>query len=422
MHRSADIERQTLRTQQLGGLAFQLKDFNSRAEIGKTPSAGLVAARARVLDAANAKLELIRKHGNAEGDRLRGPYASYVRASSRAFDEALAHGGRLSDGTQQQVESTLTGLESQVDAEIGRLAHSTRVTNPQARLALIVAAVAAALLVGLLIWQFEMQRRAGRIDRDNAERSKELVRLRDDFAAAVSHELRTPLTSILGYLELIRDNESANRSPEDDAYLAIVQRNAERLLRLVSDLLLVAEVEDRVLALHVEDVALGEIAAECVEAAQPAAAAQRIELTLHSESPGEISGDPIRLAQMMDNLVSNAIKFTPDGGRVTVTTSAVDGHIVLEVADSGPGIAPADQAQLFDRFFRTRDAAVRATTGTGLGLTITKAIVEAHDGTIGVESAVGAGTTFRVELPKSDRALSLTRGGRPRDSATACAS
>jgi signal transduction histidine kinase len=390
-----------LRTQQLGGLAFQLKDFNSRAEIGKTPSAGLVAARARVLDAANAKLELIRKHGNAEGDRLQGPYGSYVRASSRAFDEALAHGGRLSDGTQQQVESTLTGLESQVDAEIGRLAHSTRVTNPQARLALIVAAVAAALLVGLLIWQFEMQRRAGRIDRDNAERSKELVRLRDDFAAAVSHELRTPLTSILGYLELIRDNESANRSSEDDAYLAIVQRNAERLLRLVSDLLLVAEVEDRVLALHVEDVALGEIAAECVEAAQPAAAAQRIELTLHNESPGEISGDPIRLAQMMDNLVSNAIKFTPDGGRVTVTTSAVDGHIVLEVADSGPGIAPADQAQLFDRFFRTRDAAVRATTGTGLGLTITKAIVEAHDGTIGVESAVGAGTTFRVELPRS---------------------
>ena len=401
MHRSADIERQTLRTQQLGGLAFQLKDFNSRAEIGKTPSAGLVAARARVLDAANAKLELIRKHGNAEGDRLQGPYASYVRASSRAFDEALAHDGRLSAGTQQQVESTLTGLESQVDAEIGRLAHSTRVTNPQARLALIVAAVAAALLVGLLIWQFEMQRRAGRIDRDNAERSKELVRLRDDFAAAVSHELRTPLTSILGYLELIRDNESANRSPEDDAYLAIVQRNAERLLRLVSDLLLVAEVEDRVLALHVEDVALGEIAAECVEAAKPAAAAQRIELTLHNESPGEISGDPIRLAQMMDNLVSNAIKFTPDGGRVTVTTSAVDGHIVLEVADSGPGIAPADQAQLFDRFFRTRDAAVRATTGTGLGLTITKAIVEAHDGTIGVESAVGAGTTFRVELPQS---------------------
>jgi signal transduction histidine kinase len=354
-----------------------------------------------VLDAASAKLELIREHGNAEGDRLQGPYASYVRASSRAFDEALAHGGRLSDGTQQQVESTLTGLESQVDAEIGRLAHSTRVTNPQARFALIVAAVAAALLVGLLIWQFEMQRRAGRIDRDNAERSKELVRLRDDFAAAVSHELRTPLTSILGYLELIRDNESANRSSEDDAYLAIVQRNAERLLRLVSDLLLGAEVEDRVLALHVEDVALGEIAAECVEAAQPAAAAQRIDLTLHNESPGEISGDPIRLAQMMDNLVSNAIKFTPDGGRVTVTTSAVDGHIVLEVADSGPGIAPADQAQLFDRFFRTRDAAVRATTGTGLGLTITKAIVEAHDGTIGVESAVGAGTTFRVELPES---------------------
>ena len=151
------------------------------------------------------------------------------------------------------------------------------------------------------------------------------------------------------------------------------------------------------LGAHADDIEIG-----CGATLLQLAAAQRIELTLHNESPGEISGDPIRLAQMMDNLVSNAIKFTPDGGRVTVTTSAVDGHIVLEVADSGPGITPADQAQLFDRFFRTRDAAVRATTGTGLGLTITKAIVEAHDGTIGVVSAVGVGTTFRVELPHSD--------------------
>jgi signal transduction histidine kinase len=366
-------------------------DKNLRAE--------LVAARAQTLDAANAKFQLIRKHDREEGNRLRGPYAAYVRDSSRAFAAAVAHGSLVPGPMQLRLESALTHLESQVDSEIGRLAHSTKVTNPQARLTLIIAAVAAALLGALLIWQFEMQRRAGRIDRDNAERSNELVRLRDDFAAAVSHELRTPLTSILGYLELIRENEAAERSTEDDAYLAIVQRNAERLLRLVSDLLLVAEVEDRVLALHLEELALGELAAECVEAAQPAAASQRIELTLRNESPGQISGDPVRLAQMMDNLVSNAIKFTPNGGRVTVTTSAADGHVVLEVADSGAGIAAADQAQLFDRFFRTRDAAARATTGTGLGLTITKAIVEAHGGTIGVQSALGAGTTFRVELP-----------------------
>jgi signal transduction histidine kinase len=104
---------------------------------------------------------------------------------------------------------------------------------------------------------------------------------------------------------------------------------------------------------------------------------------------------------MMDNLVSNAIKFTPVDGHVTVSTTVRDGQAVFEVADSGIGVATVDQAQLFDRFFRTRAAVARATPGTGLGLTITKAIVDAHGGSIDVTSAVGVGTTFRVRLPLS---------------------
>jgi two-component system, OmpR family, phosphate regulon sensor histidine kinase PhoR len=108
----------------------------------------------------------------------------------------------------------------------------------------------------------------------------------------------------------------------------------------------------------------------------------------------------VRLAQMLDNLVSNAIKFTPAGGRVTVTTSSRDDHCVFEVTDTGPGIDPSEQSQLYDPFFRTRAAVTQSIKGTGLGLTITKAIVDAHHGSIEVASSPGSGTTFHVELPR----------------------
>jgi signal transduction histidine kinase len=275
---------------------------------------------------------------------------------------------------------------------------------------LIVAVLAAALLVGALIWQFEMQRRAGRLDRDNAERSAELMRLKDDFVATVSHELRTPLTSIMGYLELIDQDAATGRTADQEQFLAVVQRNADRLLRLVSDLLLVAEVEDNTLALDLQDVDLGEIARDCVEAAKPAADAKQIQLTLSDGSPGHLEGDPVRLAQLLDNLVSNAIKFTPVGGDVMVKTGDGDGKAVVTVTDSGIGVSTVDQAQLFDPFFRARTTTAQAVQGTGLGLTITKAIVDAHGGSITVESRVGTGTTFRVLLPRTHSRPGRTPG------------
>ena len=224
------------------------------------------------------------------------------------------------------------------------------------------------------------------------------MRQKDDFAASVSHELRTPLTSILGYLELIEQSNAEQGTP-DDGYLVVVKRNAERLLRLVSDLLLVSEVEDSMLAIEFRDVDLRRLASECVEAAKPAADAKGIVLRLHEGPPLHLGGDRGRLAQMMDNLVSNAIKFTPEGGSVTVTTVRRDGQAVFEVEDSGIGISAADQEHLYDRFFRTRVAADQAIPGTGLGLTITKAIVDAHGGSIDLRSTPGRGTTFVVTLP-----------------------
>jgi signal transduction histidine kinase len=180
-----------------------------------------------------------------------------------------------------------------------------------------------------------------------------------------------------------------------------VRRNANRLLYLVSDLLLIAESDDGRLRLDVQDVDLEALAHESVEAARVAAERKRIELVL-SATPTQLHGDPLRLAQLMDNLISNAIKFTPDGGRVTVTTAANDGHASLEVRDSGVGIAPADREQIFERFFRARTARKGAVTGAGLGLAITKAIVDAHGGSIRVESELGAGTSFLISLPLGD--------------------
>jgi signal transduction histidine kinase len=234
------------------------------------------------------------------------------------------------------------------------------------------------------------------------------MRLRNEFVAVVSHELRTPLTSIIGYLELMSEGEGGDLTAEQAGYLAVVQRSTNRLADLVGDLLLVAETERGPLALERVETDLGSIAAHAVEAARPAADARGVVVLLENGG-GTIHGDPTRLAQMLDNLVSNAIKFTPEGGRVIVRATA-DGHqAVVEVADTGDGVADGDRDRLFDPFFRSREANARAVPGTGLGLTITKAIVDAHGGTIQVEPAPGGGTIFRVRFPVGERAAVLSR-------------
>jgi signal transduction histidine kinase len=232
---------------------------------------------------------------------------------------------------------------------------------------------------------------------------REAERMKDEFSALVSHELRTPLTSIIGYLELLRDD--AERDGDDPAarqraqFLTVVDRNARRLLRLVGDLLFVAQVEAGKLSLEETDVDLDGVARESVEAAGPRARDGGVELTLESETVPIVRGDRDRLAQALDNLVSNAIKFTPAGGRVVVRLMREADSAVLEVSDTGIGISQADLEQLFQRFFRTQRATSAAIPGVGLGLTIAQAIVHGHDGQISVQSRDGEGTTFRIELP-----------------------
>jgi PAS domain S-box-containing protein len=251
-----------------------------------------------------------------------------------------------------------------------------------------------------------LEERAKAFERERAQndRLRSLDRMKDEFVALVSHELRTPLTSIRGYLELVLD-DADQLATDHREFLQIVDRNVDRLLHLVSDLLLVAQADAGKLMFDWAEVDLGSLVSHCVQAAQPAAERAGIELVTVSDASRPIVGDSARIGQLLDNLISNAIKFTPGGGLVSVSVDSSGDSAVIEVRDSGLGISAEEQEQLFERFFRTRSATELAIAGTGLGLSIVKAIVDAHGGTISVESAEGKGTTFRVALPFVHAAL-----------------
>jgi signal transduction histidine kinase len=231
------------------------------------------------------------------------------------------------------------------------------------------------------------------------ERLRELDHLKDNLISVVSHELRTPLTSILGYLELL-DQDRDQLTQRQRHFLGVVGRNADRLLNIVVDLLFVAQAHAGQMVLDRRPVDLLELVDEAVDAALPAANERQITVTVVPCVEAAVRGDRQRLAQVLDNLLSNALKFTPRNGAVEVRLSAARDEVVLEVADTGIGIPASAQRELFTRFFRTDAAIAAAIQGTGLGLSIVKAIVDGHGGRVGVESAEGKGATFMVTLPR----------------------
>ena len=261
--------------------------------------------------------------------------------------------------------------------------------------AIVAAVVAIASGGGVSICAVSL---VGRVRAQNEE-LRRLDRLKDDFVASVSHELRTPLTSIRGYLELVLDGEVGELTEEQSRYLLVVDRNVDRLLRVVGDLLFAAQVDAGTIALDCCTTDLDQLVREAVEAARPLAAEHEVELELDAEGGADLIGDRARLAQILDNLIANAVKFTPPGGHVEVRTFREADVVVVEVADTGIGISDEDQDRLFQRFFRAEGAILHAIEGTGLGLAIVKAIVDAHGGELSVESISGQGTTFRIALP-----------------------
>jgi PAS domain S-box-containing protein len=237
----------------------------------------------------------------------------------------------------------------------------------------------------------------GQLQQQN-EKLQELGEARTQFVATVSHELRTPLTSIVSFIELIRA-EADGLSKDGTHFLDIIQRNAHRLLRLVGDLLLLSRVESGTMPLELAPVSIPEVAAEAVRDASAVAAGFGISLDLSVGDGPEVQADQLRLLQVLDNLIANAVKFSHPGDQVRVG-AAWDGRAWrIDVTDSGIGIPPDERGQLFDRFVRASNARTSGRPGTGLGLSVVKAIVELHGGRIGVDSTLGRGTTFSVHLP-----------------------
>ncbi|HEU4335255.1 MAG TPA: ATP-binding protein [Candidatus Eisenbacteria bacterium] len=233
------------------------------------------------------------------------------------------------------------------------------------------------------------------------ERTKELDRLKSDFVAVVSHEVRTPLTSIKGSLELLGDERFLKMPPPQKELLGICQANTERLITLINDILDFSKLEASKLPMEMESVEVRPVLVEAVENIRSLAAQKGVAIDIRvDDSVGRVEADPMRLGQVVTNLVGNAIKFSPDNGHVEVFASGNEAEVTVSVKDYGRGIAPRDQARLFQRFAQLDSSTTRKAGGTGLGLVISKGIIEQHGGKIWVESALEQGSTFSFSLPR----------------------
>jgi signal transduction histidine kinase len=240
--------------------------------------------------------------------------------------------------------------------------------------------------------------RAQRQLTEQNERLRRIDEARNQFLAIVSHELRTPLTSIVSFIELIR-GEAGGLTPEGLSFLDIIERNADRLHRLIGDLLMLDRLEAGALPLDLAAVSVPDLVTEAVRAATPGAAKQGVTLTVSVLCGPPVQGDARRLMQVLDNLIANAVKFSHRNGLVRVTAGCDRGTWRIEVADSGIGIPAEEAGELFSRFVRGSNARTAGLPGSGLGLSIVKVLAEMHGGHVEVRSTLGQGSTFSVFLP-----------------------
>jgi signal transduction histidine kinase len=226
---------------------------------------------------------------------------------------------------------------------------------------------------------------------------------RAQFLAAVSHELRTPLTSIISFSELLR-GEAGGLSVDGIRFLDIIERNADRLLQLIDDVLMLNRIEAGGLPLDLTEVSLPDLAAEAVKSVAPLAGRSGVTVQVDAGDGPPVLADPRRIAQVLDNLIGNAVKFSHVDGLVRVRLRYADDTWRMDVSDTGIGIPPEEAARLFGPFMRASNARIAGLPGSGLGLAIVKVLVEMHDGHVTVDSVLNEGTTVSVFLPAHETA------------------
>ncbi len=236
---------------------------------------------------------------------------------------------------------------------------------------------------------------------------RKLERVRRDFVANVSHEFKTPLTAIQGFAETLLGG--AIDDPQNRLrFLEIILEHSRRLARLTDDLLKLSKMDADKLELEIRRLSVAQFVESCIETTQRTAAEKDLRVSVNLQQPlPDIAADRRRLAEVLQNLLDNAMQYTPAGGQIMVGASANGAEVTITVSDTGIGIPKADQSRIFERFYRVDVARSREVGGTGLGLSISKHLVEAHGGRIWVESEVGQGSQFHFTVPIFDRRASV---------------
>jgi PAS domain S-box-containing protein len=255
----------------------------------------------------------------------------------------------------------------------------------------------------------ELRRKSEELEADN-RRMREAARLQSEFLANMSHELRTPLNAIIGFSDLMHRGIAGPVSDEHHDFLGEILSSSRHLLQLINDVLDLANIESGTLEVIPETVDLARLLGEVLDVLHNLASRRNIELELDAATDlGNATVDPAKLKQILYNYLSNALKFTPDGGRVTIRAALVGDIVRIEVEDTGIGIASDDLRHLFVAFRQLDASATKRYQGTGVGLALCKRLAEAHGGTVGVRSVPGAGSTFWVELPREPMAMPVLR-------------
>lgn len=247
----------------------------------------------------------------------------------------------------------------------------------------------------------ELRQAEAELARREAElqQSRELDRIKTEFVSAVSHELRTPLSSIKGYAEFLADELSGPLNDDQHGYVCQIEEGAARLERIINDLLDFARLEAGTFTLNMRTADLAETIGEIVSGLGPQAASRQLEVETELTGPLPVRMDPERIGQVLMNLLSNALKFTRPGGRISVAAARIPGEIRVEIRDTGIGIPAERLTHVFQKFYQVDTSLTREVGGAGLGLSIAQALVEAHGGRIGVVSTPEVGTTFWFTLP-----------------------